>query len=200
MSLFRWVFSLALACAVGVVTLMAGGAASAQIFCPSSIPGQAGITLQGGTCTNAGAVPPGTSTGAFSNATMASQALSDLSESTTQETTRTTNSAIAERRQAEAERCPDGLVRIDGVCRRPTVTETAPPPAVSQRTAAKKRRERQAPKTTEPSGLVYKAPPVPYVETGVRTAAWTRVFGDYEHRTGSGQTFIDCCEIGRAHV
>jgi len=189
----RRFFYFFLICVVGVLTLMGGGEASAQIFCPSTIPGQAGIALQGGTCTNG-------TTGAFSNAALASVALSDLSESTTQETTRTASGAIVERRQAEAERCPDGLERINGVCQRPAVTEPAPPPAPvaapkPQASGAKKRAHQAQKKTVSPN-LVYKAQPVPYVDTGVRTAAWIRVFGDYEHRTGSGQTAINCCQAG----
>src|SRR6516165_3804063 len=189
----RRFFYFFLICVVGALTLMGGGEASAQIFCPSTIPGQAGIALQGGTCTNG-------TTGAFSNAALASVALSDLSESTTQETTRTASGAIVERRQAEAERCPDGLERINGVCQRPAVTEPAPPPAPvaapkPQASGAKKRAHQAQKKTVSPN-LVYKAPPVPYVDTGVRTAAWIRVFGDYEHRTGLGQTAINCCQAG----
>ncbi|MBR0799373.1 autotransporter outer membrane beta-barrel domain-containing protein [Bradyrhizobium jicamae] len=189
---FRLIFGLAQTCAVGVVVLMSGGEASAQIFCPSTIPGQAGIILQGGTCTNG-------TTGAYSNAALASQALSDLSESTTQETARTTNAAIADRRQVEAERCPDGLERVNGVCQRPPVSPTVapvsrPPAQSSKKEAARATKHRGQPPKAEPPTLVYKAPVIPYIDEGVHLATWARAFGDYERRTGSGTSSINCCQ------
>jgi hypothetical protein len=94
---FRSVLKFVVAAAVIALPASFSGSAQAQIFCPPAITGQTGIILQGGTCTNG-------TTGAFSNATLASQALSDLSQSTTQETTRTATSAISDRRQVEADR------------------------------------------------------------------------------------------------
>lgn len=184
--------------ATAVALLTFTGAAQAQIFCPAAVPGQTGIALQNGTCTNG-------TTGAYSNATLASQALSDLSQSTTQETTRTATNAIADRRQTEADRCPDGTERIGGVCRRPAAVEAAPAAAPVQpvsaeparRAARRVQRERRgAPVVRRAAPVrapVYKALPVPVIDEGIRVAAWTRVFGDYERRTGNGASSINCC-------
>jgi hypothetical protein len=57
-----------------------------------------------------------TGPGAFSGAALASQALSELSETTTQETTRNAVEAITERRAREEQRCAEGFSRIDGTC------------------------------------------------------------------------------------
>jgi hypothetical protein len=68
-----------------------------SLFCPQVIP-----NLRNGACTN------GTN-GAFSGAAVASQALSELSETTTQETTRNTIDAVTKRRVQEEQRFPAGL-------------------------------------------------------------------------------------------
>lgn len=183
----------------GLVTVFASiasiGSAQAQIFCPSAIPGQPGIALQNGTCTNG-------TTGAFSNAALASQALSDLSQSTTQETTRTATSAISDRRQVEADRCPDGTERVGGVCRRPAPAQATPAAVPAQPTSAeparrRSQRSRRAARVERHAAPVrapiYKAPPVPVIDQGVRVASWARVFGDYERRTGTGASSINCC-------
>lgn len=102
-------------------------------LCPTSIavqgdPNQTGFGLQNGACTNGRA-------GAFSGAALATQALSDLSQSTTQETNRNTSQAVSDRREAERQRCAPGLTRIDGICQRP-------PAAAPERAAAPSRTER----------------------------------------------------------
>lgn len=181
----------------GLVTVFASiasaGSAQAQIFCPPTIPGQSGIALEGGNCTNK-------TVGAFSNAALASQALSDLSQSTTQETTRTAVTAISDRRQVEADRCPDGTERVGGVCRRPAQAAPAatPPQATSAEPAQRRsQRSRRAPRVQRHAAPVrapvYRAPPVPVIDQGVRMASWARVFGDYERRTGTGTSSINCC-------
>jgi tetratricopeptide (TPR) repeat protein len=59
----------------------------------------------------------------FSGAALASQALSELSETTTEEASRNTLKTLAERRAKERERCAEGFTRVDGECQR------IPPPA-----------------------------------------------------------------------
>lgn len=147
--------------------------AQAQIFCPTSIsPAQGGVQLQNGTCTNG-------TTGAFSNAALGSVALTDLSQSATQETTRTAVDAIAERRRTEAAREPQRQAQPQ-------------PRPQAQRTPAARRPAGQR-RAAAPAALpVYKAVPA-IIETGPRVAAWARVFGDYERRTGSSATTINCC-------
>ena len=96
--------------------ILLGGASPAvaqSIFCPSAVvTAQIGnnlldgttapYTLQNGNCTNGV-----TGSGAFSGAALASQSLSDLSQSATTETNRTTSSAIANRRAEETQRSAD---------------------------------------------------------------------------------------------
>ena len=65
---------------------------------PPNQPG-IGISLQGGLCTNAGSGRGGPPTGAFSGAALATQALTELTQTTTQETVRSTQSGIADRRE-----------------------------------------------------------------------------------------------------
>jgi len=90
------------------------------LFCPP------GFFLRNGACTD---------DAGFSGAALASQALSELSQSTTQETTREVKKGIEERRDQERNRCAEGFTRVDGVCQpiKPPapekVTEVAPQPA-----------------------------------------------------------------------
>ena len=48
-----------------------------------------------------------------------------------------------------------------------------------------------APPKAAPMAPVYKAPVVP--QSAVTFASWVRAYGDYEKRTGTAQTTIDCC-------
>jgi hypothetical protein len=163
--------------------------AQAQVsqFCPSTVPGQAGAMqfIDGAAvCTNG-------ISGAYSNAVLASQALTELSQSATQETTRTTTNAISDRRQAEEQRCPEGFERVGGACRRVAAeaTSTPPPPPPAPVSATKKgTKSKQKAAVSSPRLLpTYKAPPL-VLDQGVRFATWARVFGDYERRTGTGTT------------
>ena len=87
-------------------------------FLPGSLGTQAGIALQGGNCTNG-------VTGAFSNAALAAQALSDVSQAATIQSTQVTLDAVSARRRVEIEACPAGYVRRNEACER--VAETAQP-------------------------------------------------------------------------
>jgi hypothetical protein len=181
----------------GALTITAGflafdgsnGPAEAQtIFCPSGIPNQPGITLSNATCTN---LPNPKGTGAYSNAALASEALSDVAQSTTQRISATVETTLGNRRQTELERCPDGFERVNGVCQRimpaeaPAVAPAPPPPATAapssapapsgnppaggggtatRRAASSTRPARRpaAPRVAaRPAAPVYKAPPPP---------------------------------------
>lgn len=206
---------LALSCGVlGWTTLgLPSGSAQAQsLFCPPAVNGEVNFALSGGNCTNG-------RTGAFSNAALAAQALSDVSQSASLQTTQVALDTISARRRVEMERCPDGFVREEGVCRpvrttaeppaRPTVvTEETKTPAPRQtkteesqerqtvrKATRKARREAARPVApVRPAAPVYKAP-VRVVETGPRFGTWARAFGDAERRTGSGSTSIVCCTL-----
>src|SRR5256885_6602486 len=94
----------------GMSALIADSTEShAQIFCPTAIPSPGAVALAGGNCTNG-------NTGAFSNAALGSQALSDLAQSSTQATTDVATKALAERRDVEQQRCPAGTRRVAGAC------------------------------------------------------------------------------------
>src|SRR3981081_170874 len=88
-----------------------------SVFCPQPI-----TDLRNGACTN------GTN-GAFSGAALASQALSELSETTTQETTKNTIDAVTNRRAKEERRCAEGFLRFDGTCQ--PIPKPAPAPVAA---------------------------------------------------------------------
>jgi len=133
------------------------------IFCPATFgsgPGQGQpVFLSNGSCTNG-------SDGAFSGAALASQALSELSQTTTQTNTKEIGKAIVERREQERERM-----------RRPVRPAREVP--------------REKPK---PAEVVRKEPaPPPEIEPAVRFATWTQVFGDYQKRDAAGPGVLNCC-------
>ncbi len=183
-------------------------------FCPTTAlsPVQQGFVLTGGACTNG-------LTGSFSGAALASQALSDLSQSTTQETARNTVTSISERREKEVQRCAEGFSRVDGTCRRtpPPVAEAAPavaPERVPSERHAPARAKRakiaavpreEAPPPARrivrhvPASQLPAPEPLP-IEPAVRIGTWTQVYGAYEKRDATGPAFIDCCRIIGAPV
>jgi hypothetical protein len=197
---------LAIAAAVLVFGLYRPAQAQ-SIFCPSAIPQQSGIGLSAGTCTNG-------TTGAFSNAALASEALSDLAQSTTQQASVTVGEALRVRRQTELERCPEGFERVNGMCQRiaaaepvtvaPTPPTSAAPagpsPTPTPGAATRPPRRAAAPQVTAPRvsarrmARFYKAPPPP-PEPTVRYAYWVEGFGDFERRTGTSTSSINCCTL-----
>jgi Autotransporter beta-domain len=156
-----------LAVALGVTSLFAIGypaqvrAQTQTIFCPATFgsgPGQGqAVFLSNGSCTNG-------SDGAFSGAALASQALSELSQTTTQTNTKEIGKAIVERREQERERM-----------RRPV------------RPAREVPREKPT-----PAEVVRKEPPPPPIEPG-RFGTWIQVFGDYQKRDAAGPGVLNCC-------
>jgi hypothetical protein len=173
-----------------MAVLLGGSPVQAQtIFCPTTIAGQGGtFALQNGQCTNGGI-------GAFSNAALASQALSDLAQSTTQQTSEISRTSLDARRQTEQDRCPDGFERLNGMCRRIATAEpppAPPPPPAVEAPAPRTERPRPGRRVAAPPpprvavrpAPILKAPPPP-VETPVRYASWLQGYGDYERRTGT---------------
>ena len=107
--------------------------------------------------------------GAFSGAALASQALTELSQTTTETTTKEVGKAIVERREQERERM-----------RRPVRPAREVP--------------REKPK---PAEVVRKEPPPPPallpIEPAVRFGTWTQVYGDYQKRDAAGPSALTCC-------
>jgi hypothetical protein len=139
------------------------------IFCPATFSGSTSpnqvVALSNGSCTNG-------QDGAFSGAALASQALSELSQTTTQTSTKEIGKAIVERREQERERM-----------RRPVRPAREVP--------------REKPK---PAEVVRKAPPPPAllpIEPAVRFGTWTQVFGDYQKRDAAGPGTLNCCIINK---
>jgi Autotransporter beta-domain len=154
-----------LAVSLGITGLFAIGypaqVRAQAIFCPATFSGSP-VVLSNGSCTDH-------VDGAFSGAALASQALTELSQTTTQVTTKELGKAIVERREQERERM-----------RRPVPPARAVP--------------RERPK---PAEVVRKEPPPPPaplpIEPAVRFATWTQVFGDYQKRDAAGPSALNCC-------
>jgi len=172
-----------LAVSLGITGLFAIGhppdVQAQTIFCPANF----GITdpsrpvaLANGSCTDG-------SSGAFSGAALASQSLSELSQTTTEVTTKEIGKSIVERREQERERCPAGFSRVDGACRptRPPVREPA----------------RAVPREKPTPAAVVKEPPPPPlpIEPAVRFGTWAQVYGDYQKRDAAGPAILNCCRL-----
>jgi hypothetical protein len=139
------------------------------IFCPATIPNSAStdpVVLSNGSCTNG-------RDGAFSGAALASQALSELSETTTQVNTKEIGKAIVERREQERERM-----------RRPVRPAREVPREKPKPTAVTRKEEPPPPPALLP------------IEPAVRFGTWTQVFGDYQKRDAAGPASLNCCIVG----
>jgi hypothetical protein len=152
-----------LAVSLGITGLFAIGypaeVRAQTIFCPATFGSPNPVFLSNGSCTNG-------SDGAFSGAALASQALSELSQTTTQTNTKEIGKAIVERREQERERM-----------RRPVRPAREVP--------------REKPK---PAAVLPKEPPPP--EPAARFGTWTQVFGDYQKRDAAGPGILNCCIVG----
>ena len=104
-----------------------------------------------------------------------SQALSEVSETTTQVTTKEIGKAIVERREEERRRRP--------------VHEPARPVREPARAVP--------PEKPKPAAVERKEPPPPPallplpIEPAVRFGTWTQVFGDYQKRDAAGPTSLN---------
>jgi Autotransporter beta-domain len=171
-----------------------------SVFCPPPF-----ILSVNGSCVD----PAFPHHGAFSGAAVASQALSELSETTTQESTQNTVKAVSERREQEKERCAEGFSRVDGTCQRnpPPVSEAAPvvpagPPEKHPLKTTKKPKAAAIAREQAPEAapkIVRRAPLPPptllpvAIEPAVRIGTWTQVYGDYEKRDATGPGVLNCC-------
>jgi len=165
-----------LAVSLGITGLFAIGypaeVRAQTIFCPATFGAgtnpNGAVSLLNGSCTNG-------NDGAFSGAALASQALSELSQTTTQTNTKEIGKAIVERREQERERM-----------RRPV------------RPAREVLREKPQPAEVvpkKPAEVVPKEPPPPPIEP-VRFGTWTQVYGDYQKRDAAGPGVLTCCFLG----
>ena len=154
-----------LAVSLGITGLFAIGypaeGRAQTIFCPATFSGSP-VALANGSCTDR-------VDGAFSGAALASQALSELSQTTTQVTTKEIGKAVVERREQERERM-----------RRPVPPARAVPPE-KPKPAAVYRKEPAPPPALLP------------IEPAVRFGTWTQVFGDYQKRDAAGPAILNCC-------
>ena len=148
---------------VGVLMFAGGivGSASplhAQIFCPPN------FSFSNGTCTFTGVGPPNSG---FSVAGLSSEALSEVAQSLSQQTTNRAVEAIRERREEEVAACPENFERVQGQCR--------PRPGRADRPQSR------PPRTATPM-IVKALPPSADAAPGYTPALWTQVFGDFERR------------------
>lgn len=161
-----------------IVSLAAVSAHAQTIFCPATINGVGGFALAGGLCTNG-------TTGAVSAAALSSQALGDIQQSVTQQTTTATLDAISARRKEEAERCPEGFERSNDperTCRRIAVSQPAPRVSTPRPSPSRP--------AQKPVLMPVKAPPVIAIDPGYRYGVWAHGFGDYERRNDSVATAL----------
>ncbi|MDQ6703881.1 MAG: autotransporter outer membrane beta-barrel domain-containing protein [Pseudomonadota bacterium] len=178
--------------------------AQSSFFCP---PGFS--LLQSGSCVKRVGGP-----GAFSGAAVASQALSELSETTTQETTKNTIDAVTNRRAQEEQRCAEGFSRVDGTCQpipKPVsapvatpIVPAGPPEEHVLKTTKKPKAAAVARKEAEAAPKIVRRAPLPPptllpvpIEPGARFATWAQVYGDYEKRDATGPSFLNCCVQNR---
>jgi hypothetical protein len=167
-----------------IVSLAAVSAQAQTIFCPSTNGAGTGFALVSGLCTNG-------ATGAVSAAALSSQALGDIQQSVTQQTTTATLDAISARRKEETERCPEGFERSNDperTCRRIAVSQPAPSASPS---SSRPSPSRPAPRVaSRPVLMPVKAPPVIPVDPGYRFGVWAHAFGDYERRNDSAASAL----------
>lgn len=154
----------------------------------------------------------------FSGAALASQALSSLSQSTTQSSNNNALGKIRERREQEIASCAAGFSRVDGECRR-----NAPPPREAQRPAERAKTARAEKGRAKTRVASHAAPesarigkrryPSAAVEIGAaepaapggrwmlygtpipiapdsRFGAWVEGYGDFERRTGGTDAYV----------
>jgi hypothetical protein len=161
------------AVAVLLAAALVGTPAHAQnALCPTSAGGQTGIGFQGSTCTNSSGT-----TGAYSNAALASESLSQFTQGSSQDTTKATMSAVSDRRAAETERCPDGFTRVNGICVPATSASRFAPEATDPTL------------TSMPATLMAFAPTNPILTKAPvveppHWAFWTQGYGEYEQLSG----------------
>lgn len=141
------------------------------IFCPINVGGNVGFGQISNLCTDT------IHGGAFSSAALASQAIGDVQQSTTQQATSATMDAISARRAEEANR------RDPAPQRRASELEPARQSA-SHRTAQR----RGAAHRVESVRPLKAVAPVPVYDAGPRWGVWAHGFGDYERRDNTIQT------------
>lgn len=160
-----------------VLVLLLGGVVGSPAFaqsalCPMSFPGQSSLIFQGSSCTN-------NVTGAYSNAALASQSLGELSETSTQDSTRATMASVSNRRTTEEQRCPAGYSRVNGACQPITsasrFTTDPPDPTLDSMPAALLSFDTVNKAVTS----------VPVAEPAARMAVWAQAYGDYQRQTGN---------------
>jgi hypothetical protein len=159
------------AAAIVAGLFLSGPALAQSALCPTSIPTQPGIVFEGSSCTNG-------VTGAYSNAALASQSLGELSQSSTQDSTKATMASISERRSSEQQGCPVGTNRVNGVCV-PTTTASrfsAEPPDATL-AAMPDALLGYAPRLT-------KAPAMQLPPDAPHWGVWANAYGDYEKLSG----------------
>ena len=152
-----------------------------------------GFSLTNGSCVDAN------QNGAFSGAALSSQALSELSQTITQQTTTNTVKSVTERREQEQlrRRLPSA----------PQVARPAVPPAPAYRPSeayepseAKAAERQRYPSAAPAPGIVYERQPEPTpgpspapIEPAIRFGTWAQIYGDYEKRDAAGPGLVTCC-------
>jgi hypothetical protein len=146
------------------------------------------FSLQAGLCTNG-------NTGAFSGAALASQALGDLSEGSSQQTNLNVTSGIANRREEERKRNLSVSAGVAPLARKTKVVRERT--RVTKMVHGQKRTvfvEKEVPVTSYEKP-VYQEPAF-ITQMGPRFGVWGSGFGDYERRTATGASTIGTPGVG----
>jgi Autotransporter beta-domain len=186
-------------------SLVLGGLAGFLLLGHSAeVRAQTALCPQGFSLTNGSCVNDLDGNGAFSGAALSSQALSELSQTITQQTTTNTVKSVAERREQEQQRRrPPSAPRV-------ALPAVPPAPAYrpseayepSEAKAGSAARQRY-PSAVPAPGIVYERQPEPTpgpspapIEPAIRFGTWAQIYGDYEKRDAAGPGVVSCCNVG----
>jgi hypothetical protein len=151
-----------------------------SFFCPNSVTSTGAINgattaFQGNGCVGGGG-------GAYSNAALATQSVSDLAQTSSQESSRAFQSVVAERRRAAADERPTPVMR--------SVSRFAPESPLADPWDAMPAEMLSFAPQSKAYAADLRATPraAPPIEQVPRLGIWANGYGDYERRSGQSQT------------
>lgn len=139
----------------------------------------------------------------FSGAALASQALTSLTQTSTQAGVNNALGKLKERREQEANACAPGFSRIGGECRRNAVTAPVAAGKMHAKAVGRGKRLPMRQGETRPDGPGFEevtqgsgettptlfGAPIP-ITPDVAFGAWIEGYGDYERRNAAGDAYV----------